>query len=63
MNTPNEISIGDISNYYGGLSVKTDGGKHYWSIDDYNGNEWKEIPENLYRVLVQYEKARQEAEE
>ena len=59
MSTPNEQSIGDIGNYYGGLSVKTEDGKHYWSIENYDGQNWEEIPESLYRALVKYEIARQ----
>lgn len=59
MSTPNEQSIGDIGNYYGGLAVKTEDGKHYWSIENYDGHDWEEIPESLYRALVEYESARQ----
>ena len=59
MSTPNEQRIGYIGNYYGGLSVKTEDGKHYWSIENYDGQIWEEIPESLYRALVEYETARQ----
>ena len=59
MSTQNETSIGDIGNYYGGLSVKIEDGKHYWSIENYDGQDWREIPESLYRALVEYETARQ----
>lgn len=52
----NEQSIGDIGNTYGGLSVKTEQGKFYWSIEDYDGHDWDEIPESLYLALVEYEK-------
>lgn len=55
----NEQSIGDIGNYYGGLAVKTEDGKHYWSIENYDGHDWREIPESLYRALVEYEAASQ----
>jgi hypothetical protein len=51
--------IGNISNYYGGLSVKTEDNKCYWSIEDYDGHDWTEIPESLYRALVEYETARE----
>ena len=54
-----EQGIGDIGNYYGGLSVKTEDGKHYWSIENYSGHDWSEIPESLYRAPVEYENARQ----
>ncbi len=51
----NQIDIGDIGNYYGSLSVKEEGGKYFWSIEDYDGHSWDEIPESLYRALVEYE--------
>jgi hypothetical protein len=52
--------IGDIGNYYGGLVVKTENGKFFWSITDWNGDRWKEIPENLFSALIEYEKSRAE---
>lgn len=50
--------IGDICNYHGGLAVKAEGGKFFWGLEDcdtHNGYSWDEIPESLYRALVQYE--------
>lgn len=47
--------IGKIGNYYGGLSVKESDGKFYWSIEDYSGEIWEEIPESLYRELITFE--------
>ena len=47
--------IGEIENYYGGLSVKTEGGKYYWSIEDYNGEHWEEIPATLFEALNTFE--------
>lgn len=44
--------IGTIGNYYGGLSVKEEGGKFYWTIENYDGHEWEEISESLYRKLL-----------
>lgn len=61
MNIPNETSIGNIANYYGGLSVKAKYGKHYWSIENYDGHDWHEIPESLYRSLLEYEAQRNSA--
>ena len=61
MNIPNETSIGNIGNYYGGLSVKAEEGKHYWSIENYDGHDWQEIPESLYRSLLEYEARRNSA--
>ncbi len=47
--------IGMIGNYYGCLNVKKEGDKYYWSIEDYNGHEWHEIPEYLYKALIKYQ--------
>ena len=47
-------SIGTISNYYGGLSAKEVDGKFYWSIENYDGEDWEEIPESLYRELLKF---------
>jgi hypothetical protein len=53
-----EQEIGDIGNHYGGLSVKKEDGKFYWSIEDYDGHDWLEIPEYLHMTLVHYENNR-----
>lgn len=47
--------IGSIGNYYGGLSVKKDGNRMFWSIENYDGDRWEEIPEYLYRALLKFE--------
>lgn len=46
--------VGDIGNYYGGLGVTTVDGKHYWSIEDWSGCDWQEIPKYLYDALVKF---------
>lgn len=48
-------SIGTIGNYYGGLSVKEDGGKYFWSIENYTGYNWEEIPKYLYDALLKFQ--------
>lgn len=53
--------IGDIKNYYGGLSVKEEGGKYWWAIEDHDGYTWDEIPKSLYEALIQYEEKRRES--
>lgn len=50
--------IGKIGNYYGGLSVKQADDKFYWSIENYDGPYWEEIPESLYRELLAFEEGR-----
>jgi len=52
----NEQAIGGIKNAYGGLSVKKEDGVCYWSIENYNGHHWEEIPVYLYDCLVKYAK-------
>ncbi len=57
-------SIGGIGNYYGDLSVKTEGGKHFWSIFDASGNRdeghsWEEIPADLFAALNAYEDSKE----
>ena len=51
-------TIGKIGNYYGGLNVKAEEDRFYWSIEDWDGHSWEEIPEALYRALLKFEKAR-----
>lgn len=50
--------IGDICNYYGGLEVKEENGKFFWSIEDWAGYGWEEIPKYLYDALIKYEDER-----
>lgn len=50
--------IGDIGNYYGGLSVKECDGRFFWSIENYSGHNWEEIPKPLYDALVEFEAER-----
>lgn len=53
----NIISIGEICNYYGGLSVK-EYNNYYWSIENYSGHSWEEIPDYLYEALIKFENER-----
>lgn len=50
------IGIGKIGNYYGCLSVvQLTNGKCYWSIEDWEGHNWEEIPQSLYNELIKFE--------
>jgi len=56
-------SIGNISNYYGGLYVWKENGKFYWNIEQYGDNSLKalqeekeEISESLYKMLIAHDK-------
>lgn len=51
-----DFSVGEIGNYYGGLSVKVEDGKAYWSIENYSGNTWQQIPDYLYAALARFAK-------
>lgn len=50
------LGIGEIRNYYGGLYIMAKDGSYYWSIEDYNGSEWQEIPYYLFEALCKFEK-------
>lgn len=52
-----ERTIGRIGNYYGSLSVKQEGSKFFWSIENYDGHVWEEIPQSLYDELIKYDDA------
>ena len=49
-----ETEIGEICNYYGGLTVKSEGGKFYWSIENWDGHYREEITEPLYLELIKF---------
>lgn len=50
-----ERRIGDIGNYYGGLWVKEENGKFYWSIEGADGFFWHEVPRYLYEALTKFD--------
>ena len=54
------MRIGCIGNYYGNLEVKEGGGLYYWTIENYEGIDWEEIPESLYNELVKFEDRKQQ---
>lgn len=49
------LTFEGIGNYYGTLNVTMYEGKAYWSIEDYAGCSWKEIPMSLYNELIKFE--------
>ena len=49
------MDIGGIGNYYGGLEVKKESERFWWSIEDWNGHYWEEITESLYNELVKHQ--------
>jgi len=55
LNIDNCRDIGEIGNYYGGLSTGKVLDKFYWSIENWDGSYWEEIPEYLYVALNSYQ--------
>ena len=47
--------IGNIGNYYGCLNIKEKEGKYFWSIENWDGFVWQEIPKSLYDELIKFE--------
>ena len=47
--------IGDIGNYYGCLEIVKFDGKFYWTIENWDGCRYEEIPEYLYDALIKFE--------
>lgn len=46
-----------IGNFYGGLNFTEAGGKYYWSIENYDGHAWQEIPKSLFDELLKFHKS------
>ena len=57
MSEANEKCIGSIGNYYGCLSVKKEGRKFFWSIENWDGHGWEQIPKSLYEELIKFEES------
>ena len=53
MDTQEFLEFG-VGNYYGGLSAIKYNNKFYWSVEDYDGYDWEEIPEYLYNALAKF---------
>ena len=47
----NVVEVGP-GNYYGCLCTGTLNGKYYWSVENYDGHDWQEIRESLYKELM-----------
>ena len=46
--------IGEIGNYYGGLVVKCENGVPMWSITNYDGDHWEEMPVYVYKAMISH---------
>lgn len=51
----NSIDVGDIGNYYGGLSVVESDGSYFWAIENYDGWSPEEITKELYDSLIKFQ--------
>ena len=47
--------LANTSHFYGDIYTAKNGEKFYWSIEDYNGIRWTEIPEDFYNALNKYD--------
>lgn len=45
-----------VGNTYGSLCIKIEDGRYYWCVQDCFGDDWSEISEVLYRILLNYAK-------
>lgn len=46
-----QVRIGLIGNYYGGLFLMRDDGVDYWSIENYDGHRWEVCPAPVAAAL------------
>lgn len=49
-----KFTVGKVGKHHNNLYVRREAGKYYWSIEDYDGYEWEEIPETVYRALADF---------
>tara|TARA_R100001530_G_scaffold35075_2_gene27401 strand:- start:1275 stop:1427 length:153 start_codon:yes stop_codon:yes gene_type:complete len=44
----------EIGNTYGGLEIKEENNRYYWTVEGIGGGDWHEIPKSLYVELVKH---------
>lgn len=54
MSEEKQLVVPNTHDYFGGLNIREEGGKYEMSMESYNGFEWTEIPEYLYKALLKY---------
>lgn len=54
-----QFEVKEIGNYYGGLTVKECDGKFFWGIENWDGHNWSEITESLYKELLNFKEEKQ----
>ncbi|AUR97557.1 hypothetical protein NVP1240O_57 [Vibrio phage 1.240.O._10N.261.52.F8] len=50
-----DTTICTPGNCNGDLEVAESEGKFYWSVKNWDGYHWSEIPESLYREIIKHE--------
>lgn len=53
-------NVGKIGNCYGGLNILEKDGSFFWSIENYNGDDWEEITKELFEQLEKHDKTTKE---
>lgn len=54
MDTEERTNAVKPGNYYGTLDIKEREGEYYWTVENYHGQDWFQIPEELYFALSAY---------
>jgi hypothetical protein len=47
--------VGEIFNYYGGVHIKQEEDKYFWTIEDWDDWKWREIPKYLFDALTKHQ--------
>ena len=55
-------AIKSLDNYSGRLYVKEDDGCFYWCLDTWSFYHWSQIPESLYKEIVEFNDSVEQAE-
>jgi len=43
--------VAPAGNYYGSLCITSHDGKFYWTVENYDGYDWLEIPKYIYLAI------------
>ena len=46
--------VGNATNYYGGVHIRQHGDRYFWSVENYSGFDWEEIPHSLFVALSDF---------
>ncbi len=51
-----------VGNYYGNLAVRMKDGATEWSVENYDGYDWRPCPQEVYDVIVKHCAVQERAE-